>query len=35
MDWRLDHILDVDVPPDVKEQWIFEIKEIIEEIVKR
>ena len=35
MNWRLDHILDVDVPLDTKEQWIYEIKEIIEEIVKR
>jgi len=32
--WRLDHILDQNVSIDVKEQWIFEIKEIIDVIVK-
>ena len=35
LDWRLDHLLDVDVPLDTKEQWIYEIKEIIDEIVGR
>jgi len=35
MNWRLDHILDIDIPLDTKEQWIYEIKEIIEEIIGR
>ena len=35
VDWRLDHILDHDIPTDTKEQWIYEIKEIMDEIVKK
>ena len=33
--WRLDHILDNDISQDTREQWIYEIKEILEEIIRR
>ena len=33
--WRLDHLLDVEVPEETKQQWIDEIREILEEIIRR
>jgi len=34
IDWRLDHILDVNVPIEIKDQWIDEVKEILTEIIR-
>ena len=32
--WRLNHILDNDISQDTREQWIYEIKENLEEIIR-